>query len=60
MDLPMSFCNTFWEIYSIPKESMYTVAFLSKNNETNPMLSFTCLSSRLCTPSFMLGKLPLE
>ena len=48
-------------IYSIPKESKYTVKFLSINNETQcvPLLF---LSSRFITyvPSFSLGKLSLR
>ena len=53
--------NTFCGIYSISKESKYTAAFLSINDETH-CVSLLFLSSRFITyaPSFILGKLFLE
>ena len=48
-------------IYSIPKESKYTVTFLSINNETQcVLLLFLSLRFMTHASSFILGKLFLE
>ena len=42
IDLSLILLNTSWGIYSIPKESKYTLVFLSINNETQCVpLSFS-------------------
>ena len=54
--------NTFWGIYSIPKESKYTAVFLSVNNEAQ-FVALLCLSSKFFTytPSFSsFEKTPLN
>ena len=61
MYLSLILLSTSCRIYSIPKESKYTVVFLSLNNETQ-CVAFLCLSSIFITyaPSFILGKLSFE
>ena len=61
MKLSLISLNSSYGIYSIQKESKYTAAFLSINNETQ-CIPLLCLSSRFMTdaPSFILGKLSLE
>ena len=61
IDLSLILCNTCGGTYSIPKESKYTVAILSINNEAQ-CVHLLLLSSRFVTyaPSFILGKLFLE
>ena len=61
IDLSLILFNTCGGTYSIPKESKYTVAILSINNEVQ-CVQLLLLSSRLVTyaPSFVLGKLFLE
>ena len=61
IDLSLILFNTCRGTYSIPKESKYTVAILSINNEVQ-CVQLLLLSSRLVTyaPSFVLGKLFLE
>ena len=61
MDLSLILFSTSFEIHLIPKESKYTVVFLSINSETQrvPLL---CLSFRFMAyaPSFIVGKFSLE
>ena len=61
IDLSLIMFDTSWGIYSIPKESKYTPAFMSINNEARCIL-LPFLSSRFMTyaPSFILGKLFFE
>ena len=61
MDLSLILPNNSWGIYSIPKESKHTAAFLSINNETQCVPLF-CLPLRFITyaPSFILRKLSFE
>ena len=61
IDLFLILLDTSRGIYSISKESKYTVAFMSINNETQCTL-FLCISSKFMThaPSFILGKLSFE
>ena len=60
-DLSFILFNTFWGIYSFPKEPEYTTVLLPTNNEIQWVI-LICLSSRFMTytPSFILGKLSLE
>ena len=53
--------NTSSRIYSVLKESKYTVVFLSVNNETQcvPLL-FSPSRFMTYAPTFILGKLFLE
>ena len=61
IDLFLILFNTSCGIYSIPKESKYTVVFLSINKETQCVPLLYLLSRFMTyTPSFIQGKLPLE
>ena len=61
IDLSLILFNSFWKIYSIPKESMHTTKIFLINNETQRVL-LLFLSSRFIpfAPSFILGKLFFE
>ena len=53
--------NTSGGIYSLPKESKYTVVFMSINNETGSVpLLFIIEIYYMCALSFTLGKLSTE
>ena len=55
MDFSLSLLNTFWGIYSVPKESTYAAVSLSINNETQYLSRFMTYA-----PSCILGKFSLE
>ena len=61
MNLSLILLNTSCEIYSIPRESKYTVIFISVSNEIQ-CVPLRCLSSRFMTynTSSILGKLSFE
>ena len=61
IDLSLTLFNSFWNIYSIPKESKYTAKIFFINNETQCVF-LLFLSSRFIAyaPSFILGKLFFE
>ena len=61
IDLSLILFNTFFGIYSIPKESKYTAVHLSVNNKTQ-YIPLLCLFSRFMTyaPSFVRDRLSLE
>ena len=61
MDLSLILFNVSWGIYSVPKESKYTGAFLSVNDETQCVPSlFLSLRFMTYAASFILDKLFLE
>ena len=61
IDLSLVLFNTSWGKYSTPKESSYTVEFLSITDETQ-YVSLLCLSSRFMAKasSLIQNKLFLE
>ena len=60
MDLSLILINASRVIYSFPKESKYTAAFLSVSNKVQ-CVHLLCKPSRFMTfaPYFILGKLSL-